>query len=125
MLFGQQGRERRRFQLFNSSSFGENDLLFRDVTDKLAVVPDDMDVSQVLGLDYVALLKGLGHEGDYIHICSLLTTDFSCELIEPVCVCEQGARWRTVLYGGAVSAMQSRRNVSSGPSVLSQTRWCA
>ncbi|KAM9859647.1 saxiphilin-like [Aulostomus maculatus] len=63
MLFGQRGRERQRFQLFNSSSFGENDLLFKDVTDKLAVLVDDMDVSQVLGLDYVALLKGLGHEG--------------------------------------------------------------
>ncbi|XP_029286965.1 saxiphilin-like [Cottoperca gobio] len=63
MLFGQRGRERQRFQLFNSSSFGENDLLFKDVTYKLAVLPDDIDVSQVLGLDYVALLKGLGHEG--------------------------------------------------------------
>ncbi|XP_028260991.1 saxiphilin-like isoform X1 [Parambassis ranga] len=63
MLFGQQGRERQRFQLFNSSTFEENDLLFKDETDKLAVLPDDMDVSQVLGLDYVALLKGLGHEG--------------------------------------------------------------
>ncbi|CAJ1050673.1 LOW QUALITY PROTEIN: serotransferrin [Xyrichtys novacula] len=62
-LFGPRGRERQRFQLFNSSSFGENDLLFKDVTDKLFVLPDDMDVSQVLGLDYVALLKGLGHEG--------------------------------------------------------------
>ncbi|XP_060898900.1 saxiphilin-like [Labrus mixtus] len=63
MLFGLRGRERQRFQLFNSSAFGENDLLFKDVTDKLAILPDDMDVSQVLGLDYVALLKGLGHEG--------------------------------------------------------------
>ncbi|XP_038552196.1 melanotransferrin isoform X2 [Micropterus salmoides] len=63
MLFGQQGREGQRFQLFNSSSFGENDLLFKDATDKLAVLSDDMDVSRVLGLDYVALLKGLGHEG--------------------------------------------------------------
>ncbi|XP_041638917.1 melanotransferrin [Cheilinus undulatus] len=63
MLFGSRGRERQRFQLFNSSSFGENDLLFKDVTDKLAILPDDMDVSQVLGLDYIALLKGLGHEG--------------------------------------------------------------
>lgn len=35
------------------------------MTDKLAVLPDDMEVSQVLGLDYVALLKGLGHEGAY------------------------------------------------------------
>ncbi|XP_034726198.1 melanotransferrin [Etheostoma cragini] len=63
MLFGKQGRKRQRFHLFNSSSFGENDLLFKDVTDKLAFLPDNMDVSQVLGLDYVALLKGLGHEG--------------------------------------------------------------
>ncbi|KAF7664353.1 hypothetical protein LDENG_00180080 [Lucifuga dentata] len=63
MLFGHRGRERQRFQLFNSSSFGENDLLFKDATEKLAVLQDDMDVIQVLGLDYVALLKGLGHEG--------------------------------------------------------------
>uniref|UniRef100_A0A3Q3FCU5 Serotransferrin n=1 Tax=Kryptolebias marmoratus TaxID=37003 RepID=A0A3Q3FCU5_KRYMA len=63
LLFGRQGRERQRFQIFNSSTFGESDLLFRDVSDKLVVLPDDMDVSQVLGLDYVALLKGLGHEG--------------------------------------------------------------
>ncbi|XP_011492899.2 melanotransferrin isoform X1 [Oryzias latipes] len=63
LLFGRHGRERQRFQLFSSDAFGESDLLFRDSTHKLAVVPDDMDVSQVLGLDYVALLKGLGHEG--------------------------------------------------------------
>ncbi|XP_029007708.2 saxiphilin-like [Betta splendens] len=62
-LFGQRGKARQRFQLFNSSTFGESDLLFKDVTDKLAVLPDDIDISQVLGLDYVALLKGLGHEG--------------------------------------------------------------
>ncbi|XP_040889104.1 saxiphilin [Toxotes jaculatrix] len=62
-LFGQQGSQRQRFQLFSSQTFGENDLLFKDVTDKLAVLPDDTDVSQVLGLDFVALLKGLGHEG--------------------------------------------------------------
>uniref|UniRef100_A0A3Q0SAE9 Serotransferrin n=1 Tax=Amphilophus citrinellus TaxID=61819 RepID=A0A3Q0SAE9_AMPCI len=62
-LFGRQGRERQRFQVFDSSSFGENDLLFRDVTEKLAILQDDVDVSQVLGLDYIALLKGLGHEG--------------------------------------------------------------
>ncbi|KAG7277846.1 hypothetical protein CRUP_006746, partial [Coryphaenoides rupestris] len=63
ILFGQRGREKNRFPLFNSTSFGERDLLFKDVTEKLAVLPDGMDVSQVLGLDYVALLKGLGHEG--------------------------------------------------------------
>ncbi|XP_036067972.1 serotransferrin-B isoform X1 [Oryzias melastigma] len=63
LMFGRQGRDRQRFQLFNSSGFEERDLLFRDSTHKLALLPDDMDVSQVLGLDYVALLKGLGHEG--------------------------------------------------------------
>ncbi|XP_026162581.1 saxiphilin-like isoform X2 [Mastacembelus armatus] len=62
-MFGKQGRERQRFQLFNSSTFGENNLLFKDVTDKLAVLPDGIDIIQVLGLDYVTLLKGLGHEG--------------------------------------------------------------
>ncbi|XP_012728139.2 saxiphilin [Fundulus heteroclitus] len=61
--FGRLGKERQRFQLFNSSLSGEADLLFRDATDKLVVLPDDVDVSQVMGLDYVALLKGLGHEG--------------------------------------------------------------
>lgn len=65
-----------RFQLFNSSSFGENDLLFKDVTDKLAVLPDDVDVSQVLGLDYVALLKGLGHEGAYPLFIFIFETDW-------------------------------------------------
>ncbi|KAM4740554.1 saxiphilin-like [Anableps anableps] len=61
--FGRQGKERRRFQLFNSSLSGEFDLLFRDATEKLVVLLDDKDISQVMGLDYVALLKGLGHEG--------------------------------------------------------------
>ncbi|XP_062402147.1 saxiphilin-like isoform X1 [Sardina pilchardus] len=63
MAFGLRGRERQRFQLFDSKPFGSSDLLFKDVTEKLAILPDDMDISQVLGLDYVALLKGLGHEG--------------------------------------------------------------
>ena len=66
-LFGPKGRERLRYQLFESSSFGENDLLFKDVTDKLVILTEDEDISQVLGLDYVALLKGLGHEGAYSH----------------------------------------------------------
>uniref|UniRef100_A0A3B5LUX1 Serotransferrin n=1 Tax=Xiphophorus couchianus TaxID=32473 RepID=A0A3B5LUX1_9TELE len=61
--FGRLGKKRQRFQLFNSSLSGESDLLFRDATDKLVVLPNDMDVSQMMGLDYVALLKGLGHEG--------------------------------------------------------------
>ncbi|XP_030632456.1 saxiphilin-like [Chanos chanos] len=63
LAFGWRGRERQRFLLFESEPYGSSDLLFRDVTDKLAILPDNMDISQVLGLDYVALLKGLGHEG--------------------------------------------------------------
>lgn len=63
MLFGREGEEVQRFQLFDSSLFGERDLLFRDATDKLSLLPDNVDVSQVLGLDYVALLKSLRHEG--------------------------------------------------------------
>ncbi|XP_019751283.1 saxiphilin-like isoform X1 [Hippocampus comes] len=63
MLFGHKGRERHRFQLFNSSPFGERDLLFKDATAELAALPDGADVNQVLGLGYIALLKSLGHEG--------------------------------------------------------------
>ncbi|XP_051752841.1 saxiphilin-like [Ctenopharyngodon idella] len=63
MSFGWRGRERQRFQLFESATYGGSDLLFKDVTEKLLVLLEDMDMSQVLGLDYVALLKGLGHEG--------------------------------------------------------------
>lgn len=122
MLFGQQGRERQRFQLFNSSTFEVNDLLFKDETFKLAILPDDMDVSQVLGLDYVALLKGLGHEGAYsyryvvhFYFQNRQVVGFVRSLT--VCVCVQEALWRTVLCDGAASATQSRRNVSSGLSV--------
>lgn len=118
MLFGQRGRERQRFQLFNSSSFGENDLLFKDVTDKLAVLPDDMDVSQVLGLDYVALLKGLGHEGArtrwrVVVDCYIKNKQMCCDFMTPS-NCLQEVHWRTVWCDGAVSATQSRRNASSG-----------
>ncbi|XP_026863631.2 melanotransferrin [Electrophorus electricus] len=63
MAFGWHGRERQRFQLFNSSVYGVSDLLFSDVTDKLSVLHDDVDISRLLGLDYVSLLKGLRHEG--------------------------------------------------------------
>ncbi|KAJ8414069.1 hypothetical protein AAFF_G00066670 [Aldrovandia affinis] len=63
MAFGRRGRDRQRFQLFESGSYGSSDLLFRDSTERLVILPDDVDISQVLGLDYVALLKGLGHEG--------------------------------------------------------------
>ncbi|XP_062853971.1 saxiphilin-like isoform X2 [Trichomycterus rosablanca] len=63
MAFGKRGKERERFQLFSSSAYGVSDLMFRDVTDKLSILQEDIDISQVLGLDYVALLKGLRHEG--------------------------------------------------------------
>lgn len=62
MAFGWKGKYRQRFQMFESATYGGSDLLFKDVTDKLASI-NDMDISQILGLDYVALLKGLGHEG--------------------------------------------------------------
>uniref|UniRef100_A0A8C5HJ70 Serotransferrin n=1 Tax=Gouania willdenowi TaxID=441366 RepID=A0A8C5HJ70_GOUWI len=108
MLFGLQGRERHRFQLFNSLAFRESDLLFRDVTDRLVVLQDGMDVSQVLGLDYVALLKGLGHEGAY----TLHLYNQNCRAVCSQHRCVQVALSRT-----------SRRSVSSGLSTLSQTHW--
>ncbi|KAI5628395.1 hypothetical protein C0J50_2885, partial [Silurus asotus] len=61
--FGRKGVENQRFQLFDSSVYGVGDLLFRDVTDKLIILHQGTDINQVLGLDYVALLKGLRHEG--------------------------------------------------------------
>lgn len=69
MLFGKGGQEVQRFQLFESALFGEKDLLFRDATDRLNVLPDNVDISQVVGLDYVALLKSLRHEGADHHWC--------------------------------------------------------
>ncbi|XP_035412656.1 melanotransferrin-like isoform X2 [Cygnus atratus] len=62
-LFGQKGRERARFELFNSSAFGGRNLLFRDDTQHLQLLEEQLEIAYVLGLDYVALLKGLGHEG--------------------------------------------------------------
>ncbi|XP_054641365.1 saxiphilin-like isoform X4 [Dunckerocampus dactyliophorus] len=85
MLFGRQGRERHLFQLFDSSPFGESDLLFKDATSKLAAIPDGVDISQVLGQDYVALLKGLGHEGSSLEdsvvrwCCISHTEEKKCE----------------------------------------------
>uniref|UniRef100_A0A8C9SEA2 Serotransferrin n=1 Tax=Scleropages formosus TaxID=113540 RepID=A0A8C9SEA2_SCLFO len=63
VAFGRQGRQRERFQLFESRPYGTGNLLFQDATHKLAILNDDSDMSQVLGLDYMALLKGLRHEG--------------------------------------------------------------
>ncbi len=90
--FGWRGRERQRFQLFESASFGGSDLLFKDVTEKLSVLMEDMDMSQVLGLDYVALLKGLGHEGErllplFTYRGVVISLDFSVCVCVCVCAC--------------------------------------
>nr|XP_016854400.1 PREDICTED: serotransferrin-1 [Anolis carolinensis]XP_016854401.1 PREDICTED: serotransferrin-1 [Anolis carolinensis] len=65
-LFGAEGEEKARFELFSSAPFRGKDLLFRDATQRLRLVggeEEEEDVTQVLGLDYVSLLQGLGHEG--------------------------------------------------------------
>ncbi|NXA03456.1 TRFE2 protein, partial [Sapayoa aenigma] len=62
-LFGRRGKERARFELFASAPFGGKNLLFRDATQHLQLLEEQLEIAFVLGLDYVALLKGLGHEG--------------------------------------------------------------
>ncbi|NXL70191.1 TRFE2 protein, partial [Leptocoma aspasia] len=62
-LFGRKGKERARFELFSSASSGVKNLLFRDATQHLQLLEEQLEIAYVLGLDYVALLKGLGHEG--------------------------------------------------------------
>ncbi|NWT99181.1 TRFE2 protein, partial [Urocynchramus pylzowi] len=62
-LFGHKGKERARFELFSSAPFGGKNLLFRDATQHLQLLEEQLEIAFVLGLDYVALLKGLGHEG--------------------------------------------------------------
>ncbi|XP_019394735.1 PREDICTED: melanotransferrin-like isoform X2 [Crocodylus porosus] len=62
-LFGQKGKQRARFELFSSAPFRGKNLLFRDATQHLQLVEDQAEIAHILGLDYVALLKGLGHEG--------------------------------------------------------------
>ncbi|NWV60418.1 TRFEB protein, partial [Malurus elegans] len=62
-LFGRKGKERARFELFSSAPFGGKNLLFRDATQHLELLEEQLEIAYVLGLDYVALLKGLGHEG--------------------------------------------------------------
>ncbi|NWU80572.1 TRFE2 protein, partial [Onychorhynchus coronatus] len=62
-LFGRKGKERARFELFTSAPFGGKNLLFRDATQHLQLLEEQLEIAYVLGLDYVALLKGLGHEG--------------------------------------------------------------
>ncbi|NXF05703.1 TRFE2 protein, partial [Smithornis capensis] len=63
LLFGRKGKERTRFELFTSAPFGGKNLLFRDATQHLQLLEEHLEIAYVLGLDYVALLKGLGHEG--------------------------------------------------------------
>ncbi|NXH36451.1 TRFE2 protein, partial [Myiagra hebetior] len=62
-LFGHKGKERARFELFSSAPFGGKNLLFRDATQHLQLLEEQLEIAYVLGLDYVSLLKGLGHEG--------------------------------------------------------------
>ncbi|NWR02548.1 TRFE2 protein, partial [Paradoxornis webbianus] len=62
-LFGRKGKERARFELFSSAPFGGKNLLFQDATQHLQLLEEQLEIAYVLGLDYVALLKGLGHEG--------------------------------------------------------------
>ncbi|XP_026572888.1 serotransferrin-2-like [Pseudonaja textilis] len=62
-LFGSSGKEKARFELFASAPFRGRDLLFLDATQHLQLLGEETEISQVLGLDYVTLLQGLGHEG--------------------------------------------------------------
>ncbi|NWW28509.1 TRFE2 protein, partial [Falcunculus frontatus] len=62
-LFGHKGKERARFELFSSAPFGGKNLLFRDATQHLQLIEGQLEIAYVLGLDYVSLLKSLGHEG--------------------------------------------------------------
>ncbi|XP_015272164.1 PREDICTED: melanotransferrin-like [Gekko japonicus] len=62
-LFGKKGKEKARFELFTSAPFSGKNLLFHDATQYLQVVEEEAELSHVLGLDYVALLQALGHEG--------------------------------------------------------------
>ncbi|XP_077150339.1 serotransferrin-1-like [Ranitomeya variabilis] len=62
-FFGKSGKHKSRLSLFTSESFGGQNLLFHDTTQRLQVLTDDADMTDILGLDYVALLKELGHEG--------------------------------------------------------------
>ncbi|KAK9391435.1 melanotransferrin-like [Crotalus adamanteus] len=62
-LFGKSGKEKGRFELFASAPFRGRDLLFHDATQHLRLLAEETEITQVLGLDYVTLLQGLGHEG--------------------------------------------------------------
>ncbi|KAM5193997.1 serotransferrin-1-like [Mantella aurantiaca] len=62
-LFGRNGRQKKHLILFSSEPYGGRNLLFHDSTQELQVLADDLEMTGILGLDYVALLKGLGHEG--------------------------------------------------------------
>ncbi|KAG8455832.1 hypothetical protein GDO86_001869, partial [Hymenochirus boettgeri] len=84
-MFGLKGKWKSLFSLFTSIPFGGQNLMFHDSTQELEVLGNDEDVSSVLGMDYVALLKGLGHEGislehSVIRWCCISTTELrKCE----------------------------------------------
>ncbi|XP_072839406.2 serotransferrin-2 isoform X1 [Pogona vitticeps] len=63
LLFGEKGKEKGRFELFASHPFRGKNLLFQDATRHLELLEEEAGLSHVLGLDYIALLQGLGHEG--------------------------------------------------------------
>lgn len=119
-MFGHQGREKQRFQLFRSSSFGERDLLFQDATEKLSVLVDDVDVSQVLGLDYVALLKGLGHEGAELEPLEKVPS-VSLRLTEALCAGssleDSVVRWCCISYAEQKKCEQWALSIKSDPLV--------
>lgn len=132
MLFGKEGQEVQRFQLFDSSLFGEKDLLFRDATEKLSVFPDNVDVSQVLGLDYVALLKSLRHEGADHHWCvfvifytenkdAVVFCSPSVKLIDHVCAGssleDSVMRWCCISHAEQKKCEQWALNINSDPLV--------
>ncbi|XP_069475923.1 serotransferrin-2-like [Ambystoma mexicanum] len=84
-LFGRKGKARSRFGLFTSAPFGGKDLLLRDTTQHLEVIEEQEDITETFGLDYVALLKGLGHEGSslsnsIVHWCCISDAELrKCE----------------------------------------------
>lgn len=82
-----------------------------------------MDVSQVLGLDYVALLKGLGHEGAGSGWCVGLTgCDFKSSMKVFFCCAgssleDSVVRWCCISYAEQKKCEQWALNIKSDPLV--------
>ncbi|NXJ20258.1 TRFE2 protein, partial [Dicrurus megarhynchus] len=87
-LFGHKGKERARFELFSSAPFGGKNLLFRDATQHLQLLEEQLEIAYVLGLDYVSLLKGLGHEGSSLDNSIVR---WCCISDAELCKCEEWA----------------------------------